>query len=300
MMSLNTAAFFVAFFCVASAAAAEPQEIALWPNGMPQPVVPADPPETVERSNGISRRSNVSNPRLFVYQPPEGVSKSGTAVIVVPGGGLSRLADEHEGSEACVWLAKQGVVAFQLAHRVPTNMHPEPYAGPSQDVQRAVSVVRSRAAESGIKADKIGVLGFSAGGHATLIAASNELLYPDEKGQASHRPDFLVLLYPYKIYDPATKSLQSKIRLDGGLPPTFIAQMGDDTGSVPQGSALLYLELVNRKIPAEIHIYERGGHGFGMRSRPNATGPTDWQGRALDWLRLRGLVRPAESQGDSK
>ena len=300
MRVLNTCAFVVAIFCLADALAEEPREIPLWPSGMPQPVVPADSPETVERKDGISRRSNVSNPRLFVFEPPAGVSKSGTAVIVVPGGGLSRLADEHEGSDACVWLAKQGVVAFSLAHRTPTNMQPDPYAGPSQDVQRSVSVVRNRAAEFGIKPDKIGILGFSAGGHATLIAASNDLLYPADKEQASHRPDFLLLLYPYKIYDPATKALQSKIRLDGGLPPTFIAQMGDDTGSVPQGSALLYLELINRKIPAEIHIYERGGHGFGMRSRPNATGPTDWQARASDWLRLRGLTRPADAPGGSK
>src|SRR5436190_3098971 len=121
MRLLNAAAFLIAICSVTNARAAEPQEIALWPNGMPQPVVPADPPENVERGkDGISRRSNVSKPRLFVFQPPAGVSKSGTAIIVVPGGGLSRLADEHEGSDACVWLAKQGVVAFQLAHRTPT------------------------------------------------------------------------------------------------------------------------------------------------------------------------------------
>jgi acetyl esterase/lipase len=295
MRLLNACAFLAAICCMADVSAEERQQIVLWPNGMPEPVVPADPPELVERGkDGISRRSNVSQPRLFVFQPPAGVSKSGAAIIVVPGGGLGRLADEHEGSDACVWLAKQGVVAFQLAHRTPTNMQPEPYLGPSQDVQRAVSVVRSRAAEFGIETAKVGVLGFSAGGHATLIAASNDSLYPQQKEQTSHRPDFLLLLYPYKIYDPATKSLQAKIRLDGGLPPTFIAQMGDDTGSVPQGSALLYLELVNRKIPAEIHIYEKGGHGFGMRSRPNATGPTDWQGRAMDWLRSRGLISEAK------
>src|SRR5688572_20657411 len=102
MRVLNTCAFVVAIFCLADALAEEPREIPLWPSGMPQPVVPADPPETVERKDGISRRSNVSNPRLFVFEPPAGVSKSGTAVIVVPGGGLARLADEHEGSDACV------------------------------------------------------------------------------------------------------------------------------------------------------------------------------------------------------
>lgn len=273
--------------------AADIQEIKLWPDGMPEPVVPADPPETVEvGQDGISRRSNVSEPRLFVHLPPAGVQKSGAGIIVVPGGGLGRLADGHEGSEAGVWLAKQGVVAFQLAHRTPTNKHAEPYLGPSQDVQKAVSEVRSRAKEFGLDPKKIGVLGFSAGGHATLIAVTNDLKFPVDKELASHKPDFLLLLYPYKIYDPATKSLVREIRVDNGLPPTFIAQMGDDTGSLPQGSTLLYLELINRKVPAEIHIYERGGHGFGMRSRPNATGPTDWQGRAVDWLRQHEMISP--------
>ena len=297
MRLLNCLAFLLVVTCPALSSAAAPQEIVLWPDGMPAPVVPADPAEMVERGkDGISRRSNVSQPRLFVFQPPAGVVKSGAAVIVVPGGGLGRLADEHEGSDACVWLANQGVVAFQLAYRTPTNKHAEPYAGPAQDVQQSVRLVRARAADFGIQAKRVGVLGFSAGGHAALIAASNDFLAPGEQRQGSHRPDFLVLLYPYKIYDPATKTLQPAIRLDGGLPPSFIAQMGDDTGSVPQGSALLYLELVNRKIPAELHIYERGGHGFGMRSRPNATGPTDWQARASDWLRQRELISVASPQ----
>ncbi|MBI3863661.1 MAG: hypothetical protein HY290_17365 [Planctomycetia bacterium] len=90
-----------------------------------------------------------------------------------------------------------------------------------------------------------------------------------------------------------TKSLRAEIQVDAGLPPTFIAQMGDDTGSLAQGSTLLYLDLVNRKIPAEIHIYEKGGHGFGMRARPGAPGPTDWQLRAVDWLKLHGYIAGA-------
>src|SRR5258708_390300 len=102
-------------------------EIPLWPQGMPEPVVPADPPEKTEKGpNGITRRSNVSRPRLFVYEPAAGAPRSGAAVIVVPGGGFGRLADEHEGSDACSWLATNGIVAFQLAYRTPTNKHAEP------------------------------------------------------------------------------------------------------------------------------------------------------------------------------
>lgn len=278
---------------VISTTAAELPEIKLWPAGMPEPVVPVDPPEKTERGpDGITRRSNVSQPRLFVHEPPATVTRTGTAVIVVPGGGFGRLADEHEGSDAAAWLAKQGIVAFQLAYRTPTTKHKEPHAGPAQDVQRAVSEVRRRATELKLDAKKIGVLGFSAGGQVALIAATSDRLFPSEANTTSHKPDFLLVVYPYKIYDPATKALRADIHLEAGLPPTFIAQAGDDGGSLPQGSTLLYLDLITRKIPAEIHIYEKGGHGFGMRPRPNATGPTDWPLRAADWLRLRGLAAP--------
>lgn len=272
---------------VCSSVYAGPPEIVLWPQGMPEPVISADPPEKVEKgADGIQRRTNVSQPRLFVYEPAAEVKRTGAAVIVVPGGGFGVLADEHEGSEAAEWLAKQGIVGFQLAHRAPTNKHTVPNAGPAQDLQKAVMEVRRRAKEFQVDRHKIGILGFSAGGQVTLVAASNERKFPSELKE-SHKPDFLLLLYPYQIYDPTTKKLRNDIVLDSGLPPTLIAQMGDDRGSLPQGSALLYLELINRNIPAEIHIYEKGGHGFGMRARPGATGPTDWQHRAIDWLRLR-------------
>lgn len=276
--------------CLASALSvvAAPPEILLWPQGMPEPVVPADPPEKVEKSaDGIQRRTNVSQPRLLVYEPQEGVKRTGAAALVVPGGGFGILADEHEGSDAAEWLARQGIVGFLLVHRAPTNKHPVPNVGPAQDLQKAVIEVRRRAAEFKVDPKKVGVLGFSAGGQVTLVAASNDRKFPDESITESHKPDFLLLLYAYQIYDPTTKGIRADILLDGGLPPTFIAQMGDDRGSLPQGSTLLYLELINRNIPAELHIYEKGGHGFGMHARPGATGPTDWQQRALDWLRLR-------------
>ena len=271
--------------------ASEPPEILLWPQGMPEPVVPAEPAEIVELGkDGIQRRTNISRPRLFVHLPPEGQARSGAGIIVVPGGGFGRLADGHEGAEACQWLAKQGVVAFQLAHRTPTTNHKEVNAGPVQDAQQSVCEVRRRAKEYGVDPQQVGVLGFSAGGQVAVVAATNDLRFPAAAEGPSHKPDFLLLIYPYKIYDPLTKALRADIHLDAGLPPTFLAQMGDDGASVPQGTALLYLELVNRKIPAEIHVYERGGHGFGMWARPNAPGTTDWQRRASEWLQLRGYV----------
>ena len=253
---------------------------------MPDPVVPQDPAELIDQSaDGIQRRTNVSKPRLFVYPPASGVKRTGAAAIVVPGGGFGRLADQHEGSDAAEWLAKQGIVAFLLAHRTPTNMHSVPSLGPAQDLQKAVIEVRHHAQDYQVDPHKVGILGFSAGGQVTLIAATNDRLFPDTNITESHKPDFLLLLYAYQIFDPTTNALRADIHPEYGLPPTFIAQMADDKGSLAQGSTLLFLELINRKIPAELHIYEKGGHGFGMRSRPNATGPTDWQYRAIDWLR---------------
>ena len=278
----------LACLCCLAASAADRPEILLWPNGMPAPVVPADPPERVEK-DGVSRRFNISRPRLVVYSPAPGVRRGKAGILVVPGGGFGRLADEHEGSDACEWLAKNGVTAFLLLHRTPTSMHPEPSTGPVQDLQQGVMEVRRRAAAFELDPARIGVLGFSAGGQVALIAATNPPTFAPAAGR-SHRPDFLLAIYPYRIYDPAAGALRADIRLDAGLPPTFIAQMGDDTASLAQGSALLYLELLKRKVPAELHVYEKGGHGFGLRPRPNATGPTDWPHRALDWLRLRGYA----------
>lgn len=274
---------------VSTSALAQTQEIALWPNGMPDPKVPAAPAELVEKgADGTGRRTNISNPRLVAYRPPAGVKANKAGVIVVPGGGFGKLADEHEGSQACEWLAKQGMTAFLLLHRTPTTMHAEPNAGPVQDLQKGVMEVRRRAGEFGLDAAKIGVLGFSAGGQVALIAATNPPSF--DRAATGYKPDFLLAIYAWRIFDPMTKGLRADIRPDAGLPPTFIAQMGDDPSSLAQGSTLLYLELVNRKVPAELHIYEKGGHGFGMRGRPGAVGTADWAGRALDWLRTRGLV----------
>ncbi|MFM8931683.1 MAG: alpha/beta hydrolase [Gemmataceae bacterium] len=224
--------------------AARAEEISLWPQGVPEPRVPADPAEVATKGkDGISRRTNVSSPRLLPYLPAEGVKRTGAAVVVVPGGGFGLLADEHEGSDACKWLAGQGMQAYLLVHRTPTNKHTEPNLGPAQDCQRAVQVLRARASELGIDSKKIGVLGFSAGGQVAAVACANECLAPvdDGKQAVSHRPDFLLAIYAWKIYDPAKKALRADLPVSVKFPPTFIAQMGDDSGSLAQGSTLLYL-----------------------------------------------------------
>lgn len=272
------------------ALAAEPREIVLWPEGVPEPRVPAEPEEMVEKkADSIQRRLNVSKPRLVVYDIPQSEpAKLRSAVIVVPGGGFRVLADEHEGSDACRWLNDQGFVSFLVLHRVPTGTMPEPNAAPVQDVQKAVHEVRSRATELQIDPAKLAVLGFSAGGQAALVAATNPPRFPVADPAVSIRPDALLLLYAWKIVGEGNQGLRPDATIDGSTPPTFIAQCGDDTGSVPQGSANLYLKLLEAKVPAEIHIYEKGGHGFGIKASNTLPGQLDWKDRAIDWLRSRG------------
>lgn len=291
-----TVAMFIVVVLVATstsprrAIAAQPREIVLWPEGVPEPRVPAEPAETVEKkADGIQRRSNVSTPRLVVYDiPPAEPAKLRSAVVVVPGGGFRMLADEHEGSDACRWLNEHGIVSFLVLHRVPTGTMPEPNAAPVQDIQKAVQEVRKRAAEFKIDPAKLAVLGFSAGGQATLVAATNPPRFPAADPAVSARPDALLLLYAWKIVGEGNQGLRPDVTIDGSTPPTFIAQCGDDSGSVPQGSANLYLKLLEAKVPAEIHVYEKGGHGFGLKAGNTLPGQLDWKARAIDWLRSRG------------
>ena len=270
--------------------AAKPQEIVLWPEGVPEPRVPAEPAETVEKkADGIARRSNVSNPRVVVYDIPRAdAEKLRSAVLVVPGGGFNMLASEHEGSDACRWLNEQGIVSFLVLHRVPTGKMPVPNAAPVQDIQKAVQEVRRRATEFQIDPAKIAVLGFSAGGQATLVAATNPPKFPAADPALSPRPDALLLLYAWKIVGDGNVGLRPDVTIDGTVPPMFIAQCGDDPGSLPQGSANLYLKLVEAKVPAEIHIYEKGGHGYGLKAGNTLPGQLDWKARAIEWLRGRG------------
>jgi acetyl esterase/lipase len=271
--------------------AAEPKEIPLWPEGVPEPRVPAEPAEKVEiGKDGISRRSNVSTPRLVVHDIPRAdPSQLRSAVIVIPGGGFSILADQHEGSDICRWFNERGFVAFLLLHRVPTNTFENANAGPVLDAQKAVHEVRRRAGEYQLDPKKIALLGFSAGGQTALVAAANPPHFEPAAAAGSARPDAVVLIYPWKVGGVDGKGVRSDVTIDGGTPPMFIAQASNDPASQPQSAAALYLALLGAKVPAELHIYEAGGHGFGMQKRDNAPGTSDWPNRALDWLRGRGL-----------
>ncbi len=275
---------------VVSAVSAEPSRAwKLWTETPPPGGFTVPGPETVTEPKPtdklpILRITNIAEPRLEFYEPAAG-KKNGAAVVIVPGGGFGILASGHEGSELAEWFRERGFVAGVLQHRCPTNKLPKPWEFPA---------VRAKAAELGVKPDRVGLFGFSAGGQVALIAATNDTqrLYPaaDEIDRTSCRPDFLMLCYPWKILaDNSLTELKPEIHIGAGTPPTFIAQANDDPGSLAEGSTLAFLALRKGKVPAELHIYSTGGHGFGLR--PNATqAPGDWPGRAELWLQARGLL----------
>lgn len=266
--------------------AEDPTEIILWPYGHPEPRVSADPPETlVKGPDGLTRRFNVSTSRLIIYQP-EKDKASGAAIVVVPGGGFGRLSDEHEGSDVCRWLTSLGIVGIELAYRTPTNKHARPVEGPAQDLQQAMLIVRQKAEELKIDPDRVGVMGFSAGGQTALVAMAGKAAITFEGDPKRIRPNLALLIYPYQVMNPEATGIRADVDLDSGMPPVFIAQSLDDKASPPQGSAMLLIELVKRQVPTELHIYETGGHGFGMRHRTPPPGARDWSERAAVWLRL--------------
>ena len=267
-------------------AAQPPTEILLWPDQHPEPRVSSTPSESLEKGpDGLTRRFHVSVPRLFVH-PPDQHKATGAAVIVAPGGGFARLADEHEGLDVCRWLNSLGIVGIQLAYRTPTHKHQNPVEGPAQDLRQAIVTVRAKAAELNIDPQRIGVIGFSAGGQTALVATAGKQLIPAEDAENACRPNLLLLLYPYQVLNSEGTALRSDIALSGSLPPTFIAQSVDDKSSPPEGSARLMLELAKLQVPVELHIYETGGHGFGMRHRTPPPGARDWSDRAAVWLQL--------------
>ncbi|MEI7781289.1 MAG: alpha/beta hydrolase, partial [Planctomycetota bacterium] len=151
--------------------------------------------------------------------------------------------------------------------------------------QKAIYEVRRRAAEYKVDPEKIALLGFSAGGQTALVAATNKPRFTPADTAVSARPDAVVLVYPWKIVGPDNKGLRADVTIEPNTPPMFVAQASNDPASVPQGAINLYLACLEAKVPAEIHLYEAGGHGFGMLPRDNAPGTSDWPNRALDWLR---------------
>jgi len=240
----------------------------------------------------IIRLGNVSQPTITVYAPPADKA-NGAAVIVCPGGGYSILALDLEGTEVCEWLNSIGVTGVLLKYRVPKRAGLEKYTAPLQDAQRAIGLVRSHAKEWHLDPARIGILGFSAGGHLAAAASNNyeTRTYPhvDEADDASCRPDFSILIYPaYLTVKDQGDKIAPELPITGKTPPTFIVMAEDDPVRVE--NAIYYtLALKNAKVPCELHVYPTGGHGYGLR--PNGQEVTTWPQRAAEWMGARGLLK---------
>ncbi|GDY21872.1 xylanase [Verrucomicrobiota bacterium] len=239
----------------------------------------------------LIRLGNVSTPGFSVHLPPKD-KNTGAAVVVCPGGGYNILALDLEGSEVCEWLNSIGVTGILLKYRVPRRKGVEKHTPPLQDLQRAISTVRARAGEWGIDPQKIGVLGFSAGGHLVATASTqfDKRAYEpqDETDKVSCRPDFAVLVYPaYLTVKEQGDKLSPELTVTPNTPPSFLVQTQDD-GVRVESSLFYYLALKNAKVPAELHLYPKGGHGYGLRATELPV--TAWPKRAEEWLRSQGWL----------
>ncbi len=282
---------------VNDAPAAEPVTIKLWENGAPG--TPATKPE--------------DEPVLFMTAPTG--KPTSTGIIVVPGGGYGGLAMDHEGKQIADWLNSQGVRAFVLKYRMHGTGHMHPV--PMMDGQRAVRTVRARAKEWNLDPSRIGVMGFSAGGHLSSTLGTHfdagESDSADPIERVSSRPDFLILCYPVISMtesfthqgsrknllgeSPAPAllhSLSNETQVTKETPPTFIFQTLEDTGVPAENCIAFYLALHKAHVPAEMHIFQSGKHGIGLAK--DVPGTKEWPNLCHNWLEARGLLKPAKGE----
>ncbi len=271
---------------VCLAAQPAPKTELLWPQGAP----------------GAMGDADIDKPSLTIYLPAT-AKPTGTGIVVCPGGGYAHLAMDHEGKQVAEWLNSLGVAAFVLQYRLGPKYHHPIEIG---DAQKAIRMVRSRAKEFGIQPDRVGIMGFSAGGHLASTAATH---FGVEDGVSS-RPDFAILCYPVVTFadpyahkgsrtnllgatpDPqlvANLSNESQVTKD--TPPTFLFHTNADTGVPAENSVQFYLALRRAGVPAEMHIFEKGPHGVGLAQKDPIL--STWPPLLANWLRTRGLI-PAQ------
>lgn len=283
---------------------AAPLSLALWPHGAPD-----DPPglgpeqDTTKPTDGlvagrrVIRLGNVTGPTLTVYRPAPD-RDSGATVLVCPGGAYQILAMDLEGTEVAEWLNRLGITGVVLKYRVPPRPNRPRYAAALQDAQRALGLLRFHAAVWGLDPKHLGVLGCSAGGHLAAALSCNyaqRTYAPQDPADAvSCRPDFTLLIYPaYLTRKAEGDALAPELAVTSDTPPTFLVQAEDD-GVRVETSLFYYLALRKARVPAEMHLYPSGGHGYGLRSSPEAV--TTWPARAEEWFRTLGVLRPGAAQ----
>ncbi len=264
--------------------------------------------EKTEYTRGITIISKISRPTITVFLPPKNKS-NGTAIVICPGGGYWVSAFSHEGTDVANKFVAMGVAAIVLKYRIPNDAWmPNPEIGPLQDAQQAIKTVRDSAANWGINPSQIGIMGFSAGGHLASTAGThfNKVHIPNITN-TSVRPDFMILVYPVISFMPRISHTGSAAQLLGKTPtvdklmeysnelqvtsqtpPAFLVHATDDDGVSPRNSMVFYDSLMNKKVAAEMHIYQTGGHGFGMYFKNSKE---LWMDRCKSWMEINGWIK---------
>lgn len=287
---------------------AKPMEIPLYPNNNIPGNLPGPDEETTTSEGGIVRVNKIKTPTLTVYLPSK-KKASGAAVVICPGGGYSIVAIDHEGYKVAEKFNEMGVAAFVLKYRIPDKKNQQdPSIAPLQDAQQAILTVRANAEKWHINPSRIGIMGFSAGGHLASTAATHfnhSLISNPEK--ISLRPDFAILIYPVISADkqithagsfknllganPTAQQLRefsNEQQITAQTPPAFLVHASDDKGVSPENSIVFYQALLKNNVPAELHIYQNGGHGFGMH---NPTTKEKWMDRCRNWMEANGWLK---------
>jgi len=270
--------------------------LSIWPKGAPGDTTKLEESDTTKPTDNliagrrIIKLGGVTNPTITLY-PPKGKS-TGSAVLVFPGGGYNILAMDLEGTEVCEWLSSVGITGVLLKYRVPARPGTPREGAPLQDAQRAIRLVRSNAKQLGLDPNKIGALGFSAGAHlaAYLSNQPTKKTYEpvDAADAADCRPDFVALIYPGLLTEGnAGLKLGPEMTVTANTPPTFLLQSEDD-GVKVENSLLYYAALKGTKVPAEMHLFAKGGHGYGLRHTENPV--TDWPKLAERWFQTLGVL----------
>ncbi|MCB1276754.1 alpha/beta hydrolase [Prosthecobacter sp.] len=292
----------ILFACCGLSQAAEPQILDLWPSTPPGPAAKVDgverdltkPEDKLIAGRKIIKLGHVSTPQMHVYLPDK-AKANGCAVLVCPGGGFSILAWDLEGTEVAEWLNSIGFAAIVVKYRVPTREHgdtlnesgnaPMKAVGPVMDAQRAMSMTRAHAAEWGIDPMRIGIMGFSAGGETagltTILRDARLYSKTDAADEQSCAPNFALPIYPAGFYDKDSDALKTYLKITKDTPPMFFVMAQDDRVNSLNCTSL-YIALTKAQVPAELHLFPHGGHGYGLRRTEMPI--TRWTDLAAEWL----------------